>query len=319
MPTGCINIDYLSFTLRDYTSPSAIIALLGLEFAELQHGMRRYRRSMRGVGHPGLVLFEGSEPGMGVHFVLSGEVLRILERQEGFTTWAALLDTLRAVGATFTRVDLALDDLGGSLQWEHVKDAILDGHFSARVHSDSMKIHQSRHKGSWLSTLTLGSRQSERFFRCYQKCQARGDDFDGLRFELECKARFAEAAATSIIEGGFAAAAGMVSAFITFTDPESTDSTRCRRPAASWWREFVGALRHVVNVTQSASRCIQKRFAHLKKQYSQTFYVLTSLLGGSTDWAYDMITEGSQRVNRANRELIRFWEKQNYVPNLGGS
>lgn len=316
MPTGVINIDYVAFTLKDYTQPGDIMSLLGLEFEELPYGMRRYSKSARGVGHPGLVLWAGSEQNMGVHCVLSGEVLRIMECAPDFAGWERVLDTLRAVGATFTRIDIALDDLGGSITWESVRDAFVDGHVSCRAHSDSLKVHQTRHGSGWLSTLAVGSRTSERFLRTYEKCTAKGDAFDGLRFELECKAGYAEAAASALIDHGWAALAGMVAAFVTFTDPESSDATKSRRPAAAWWLEFVGSLRHVVDVAKVTTACIQRRYAHLKKQYAQTFHVLTSLLGGSTDWVYDFIDAGGERLNRVNRQLLRFWEKQNYVPNL---
>jgi Putative phage replication protein RstA len=318
MPTGVINIDYVAFTLRDYTRPDDIMSLLGLEFEELGYGMRRYRRSARGVGHAGLVLWDGAEQNMGVHVVLSGEVLRLIECMEDFPGWEKLIDTWRAIGATFTRLDIALDDLGGSISWESVRDAFVSGHVSCRAHAGSLKVHQTRHGDGWLSTLTVGSRQSERFLRCYEKCMAKGDAFDGLRFELECKQKYAEAAATALIDHGWAALAGMVAAFVTFTDRESSDATKSRRPAAAWWRDFVGSLRHVVDVASVTTACIQRRYSHLKKQYAQTFHVLTSLLGGSTDWVYEFIELGGERLNRVNRNLLRFWEKQNYVPNLAG-
>lgn len=310
MPTGCINIDYLAFTLRDYTTWNGIASLLGLEFSPLGYGMRRYRQAARGVGHPGLILWDGCEANMGVHVVLSGEVLRILERASGFPGWDKLVDTLRAIGATFTRVDIALDDLGGSIAWDTVRDAFVGGHVSCRAHADSLTVHQSRHGDGWLSTLAVGSRQSERFLRCYQKAESNGDEFTGLRFELECKGGYAEAAAGALIEQGFCALAGMVAAFVDFKDPQSVDSTVCRRRSASWWREFVGSLRHVVDVSKVVNRSIERRFAHLKRQYAQTFHVLAELAGGSLDWAYEIAEVGATRLNRVNRDILAFFSQR---------
>lgn len=302
---GVSLLDYLAFTIVDGADAGDVMGWLGLDFSMLAAGQRGYRAGARGVGCPAFVLWDGGAPGMGVHVVLSGQVLRTLERSEGFAGWQRFLCDWIERGARFTRVDCAVDDREGLVDFGRVLAAVENGDLASKARAGSYVYHRTVKDGQRYQTVTLGSRQSERFFRCYEKSFDRGDSFEGLRFELELKGGYAQAVAHDLALMGLDIIPGVLAAFVDFKGGDGRDTCITRRKRAGWWSALLESASHVLEVTREVSRSLVKRHAHLVKQWSQTMFVLVEAGGGSVDWLYDAIEVGRSKLSRHNRDLLR--------------
>jgi len=130
---------------------------------------------------------------MGHHVIFSGSALRNLFEHHGISSEAILRAATHA-GASFTRLDLAKDaqdvDIKLDRVWERISEAERRG--SAR----SVGRIESNNGGY---TIYVGSRQSEKFVRIYDK--AAEQKLSGklwYRFEIETKGMVARAVATSL-------------------------------------------------------------------------------------------------------------------------
>ena len=199
-PVVSITIDWLSFTLKDPDKAAAFY--------------ERYR----GVEEPGLsdgdgidkpkcpALFAGevpctprngythgyespmgvtrfvnpSRPEMGTHYELSGSVLRTLFEQEIFPF--ELLHNVIEFGAKVTRLDLAKDAVNQKVNLGSIWWAIKNGRTTGRAR-DWERI-QGEDGGC---TINIGSRQSDKFVRVYDKGVESKTGADWKRMEIELK------------------------------------------------------------------------------------------------------------------------------------
>lgn len=131
---GCI--DWLSWTFHisaDFTH-TKVISFLGFDskdFLAMPKGANGYRSMLSLNGHNIRILYDGNE-NMGVHVDVSGSAIGELlssweHKKTSLTPWGTgmyfnnledtvLLDLLTELApiATFTRIDLAVDDIGGN-------------------------------------------------------------------------------------------------------------------------------------------------------------------------------------------------------------
>lgn len=124
----------------------------------------------------------------GVHIVFSGSCLRkMLAADVGWKELLVLID--RWKGRT-SRVDLAFDIKGGALTNESFEIAALKPYKGKGRTPKFVKLVGG--DGSW--TTYIGSRQSEKFLRIYDKAKEQGDYVsDYVRVELETKGETAHA------------------------------------------------------------------------------------------------------------------------------
>lgn len=203
-------------------------------FTELRFGRMGYRSAWESMNVPGLlVLSDPGEPDTmpPTCVVVPGEVCEALG-------W----DRLRALSSPFkpTRVDLAFDDF--PFTPSEVKSMVLGDSARTRAHRTTLKFHEdfkdttdddlTPHQ-----TVSLGSRGSAAFFRCYN---SRGFD----RGELELKGVRAVAAFDLLqapLHQARELAIGFLRAFIDFVDP-ATDTNKSRQaPLPKWlfWYRLV--------------------------------------------------------------------------------
>jgi hypothetical protein len=199
MQTRCF-IDWLSFTL-----PIKRALLFGELWDFVAHTTRTYYQKWTrcgalygydmafsyGVGV--IAMAHSYRPEMGVHFQLSGQGIGTLLGNYGAVY--VFLDELKKIGAKVTRIDVAIDVFDSGLKIGSLADALKWG--EARTSSAKHMLIRGSDGGE---TLYIGSRQSERFCRIYNKAAerlAQGADndqsSDWIRIELEVKADKAKA------------------------------------------------------------------------------------------------------------------------------
>lgn len=319
------SLDYLRFTNRQFTEPSQIIALMfpELVWEECAGGRNGYRKKMRCKGAPIEIWHDGTGDCFGTLCVeMPGQGMRLVEMLPSFQGWPAFLTAiLNLEGVNVPRLDVAMDDLGGNIRMQTVRDHINDRKLVTRAQLGraykQVISADDRVDGGSRDTIYVGSRTSERMLRCYMKAIAAGDAFDGLRFEMEYKNETAMRVAMLIAAGDWDAVKGVMRDFIDFKEMESEGENKSRWKTATWWEDFVQAAKHKLNVARLVEQSIEKTWKHMVRQWSQFAYMLVDLSGGSLDSLYELAMAGKNlnKVNRirlaAAKEMARF---QSHMP-----
>lgn len=227
-----------------------------------------------------------------VFVVLSGEVCEVL----GVPGVVALASTLDLVPSS--RLDLAWDVHG--ITPALVRDAFVGGDVVTRIHrslnpaTGRMKSvdFRSNHEGD---TLYLGSRQSERFLRVYDR---RGP----TRVELEWKGQRAELLWARLLACGeadwSAEALEELRAFVDFRDRSSgVRPDFC--PLLDWWSAFTaGAGRSCVAVPRPEARTIEDFRVWLRRQVAPVLALVLDAVPDSTAEVLALVTDGRARYQR---------------------
>lgn len=245
----------------DYVS-----GICGATLVPLSYGRQGYRSAYQAVELPGfMVLHEpGADNMPAVCVVVPGESCEVLG-------W----DNLRELSAPFkpTRVDLAFDDFPFSPR--EVKKLVLNGYARTRAQRHTVKWHEDFAEiedGIIGETVSLGSRGSNNFFRCYN---SRGFD----RGELELKGAMAVAAYELLqasISKARTMAIGFLRNFIDFVDP-STDTNKSRQaPLPRWlfWYRLVKKAR--VELPPRPVQTLDRLWTWFEKQLSPAVSLLAS-------------------------------------------
>lgn len=156
-----ITIDWLSFTIKDY-SVYMIIEILGLDKNDFQYekGKRGYKHSM--IYDNIRICYDDNRPE--VWCEMSGNGCRIYEHF-GDNEWINLFNTLYSECANFTRIDVAYDDYNGVLPLEKIDKALNEGKYTTTV--KNININKSLNGDGY--TAYIGSRSSLALHRIYDK------------------------------------------------------------------------------------------------------------------------------------------------------
>jgi len=183
------------------------------EFVRTGNGQHGYRNQFQGL-NTGVIVQSGARDDMGTHVTISGQSMQSL-RDTLNATDKSICAQMIDFGAKASRIDLAVTILDGKLT-------------PASMHKElkSGKLKPSARKYSFVSgqngdisgdTLYIGSRTSEKFFRCYNKAAEMGivDGVAMIRLEMELKALMARAACHNVgVSGASATTNAVMSDFL---------------------------------------------------------------------------------------------------------
>lgn len=190
-------IDWLSFTIQtdiNGVGKSAVqefLKKMGLDklpFLEKETGRHGYNRSMTiqnyiNIYYNELKFNEFDEDNadkldrivkMGVHFEFSGQGCRILEQEKNWLDWFEILDNM---AVRYSRLDIALDDFQGLLDFDVLEEKIKKGEVISLSRTrnidsslDFKKAEKLDNNGnSKGKTIYFGNRQSLMMIRFYDK------------------------------------------------------------------------------------------------------------------------------------------------------
>lgn len=304
-------IDYLSFTIKDYTHYEEILNRLYYKFLPRGYGGKGYLLGFQ-ADVPGItVLAGGKVEQMGTHVQISGEGCRMLEACPDFPGWPEFMKIWRANGANFTRIDLAMDDLEAQVSYKDVLSWEESGVLVRK--GNSIRQYGNRVQGKQAWTLYIGSRQSEVMLRVYQKgweltqkglSLPEGAHPDFLRFECEYKGRRADQVAQVIINQGLQAAFGCIRHSFEFTNPDDIDKRSNKRRAAEWWVHLVEHTKIVTTVTQYVQKSLEQVKNWITKQVGTSLATIVHADGGSIQFLVDVIKASEQRLKPRHRIMI---------------
>jgi len=301
--SGLRKLDYLSFTLKEYTSPYGVFDELGTELIPVPYGRFGYRKMSLARDGGISVMWDGAVKNMGVHVQISGKGCELVEHQESFDSWQAWIDRWFGKGAKVSRIDLAIDDISGAIPFQTVYDQV-------RSRTAVMRTRKGGHRLEWdakheYQTLYVGERKSDTLMRCYDKGLQLGGDTSWLRFEFEYKSKRADAVAHLLVEKGWDAAIGAGRSFIEFKDPSHITSDRTRQRPADWWVDLLNASKHVVRVERNQDTSLTKAYGWLRRQGAPVIATLIEHEGGDLSWIAELAKEGKARWKERHRKMLR--------------
>lgn len=219
-------------------------------------------------------------------------------------------------GFSPTRFDIALDDYEKMIPKEMVLEALDEGNF---VGFRSYSLHENGLKGrgrkdGW--TVNFGSRQSDKYYRYYDKSSQSNGEIDSYRWEVELKDYKAkqvwdllahvsdgevdlfESILLEVIIGG-----------IDFKDLKA-DSNQTRCPRLDWWEFYIERLKSPGGIKLGSRRCkssLEKTVTWVKHQVETSLAMLRDVLGSQKFHAFmsDCIDSGRMRYGKQHEAILR--------------
>jgi len=161
-----------------------------------------------------------------------------------------------------TRIDVAMDTNDPAVSPQLVRETIdaqsFTGHIKKAGLADSWDIDKPE-TAYQNGTFYLGSRQSTRYLRVYNKqaevLKATGQDIGHLtRFELEVKGEAATKVLKQIEHYGSYCIPSIFAGWINFRDSKDDNARMDRKDVADWWDRMVGGYEPIVlGLTRSAT------------------------------------------------------------------
>lgn len=181
-------IDWFAFTVPT-VNPSEVAKILGLEpedFADFDRGGMGYKKR-RQFGHI-TIYYDGAE-NMGTHVEMSGQGCREWETHHSSRyTWPNLISTVLLAKGHFSRLDIAIDTVDGSLSLSDIEAAYAAGNIrtsfrrSGCITSDYLGPDQPLAAGF---TRYFGSSSSRTVFRIYDKQLQMGTESPWVSIGIE--------------------------------------------------------------------------------------------------------------------------------------
>lgn len=189
-------IDWIAGTFKEWNNEAENFVRTYASFAPVQAGKPRNGYRVCESDNCGSdILWNPNNQSMGVHVVFSGTALRnIFERQD--IQPLALLRACVDAGLRVSRLDLAKDCTETAFDGQAIYNALEQGAGNGTTRTVGRIV--SNGGGD---TIYVGSRQSERFIRVYNKAAQTGDTTSAWwRMEVETKGDVARVVAQSLSE-----------------------------------------------------------------------------------------------------------------------
>lgn len=324
-----VSIDWLSFTVTDtLLSVNDVISLLGFDsgrFMTLDHGSNGYKSALKLNGFDIRVLFDGNDD-MGIHVDISGSSIpeamnafkqslltdcpfgQYYDKDFDASFLASWLSKIRSVGH-FTRVDLAVDDLGCNFfstddfvtvlnkglcvskfrTWENL--------VSSSLGADCVKTGH---------TIYLGAAQSDFRLRVYdkqleQKMKTQEDSGQKwVRWELQLRRGRADQAAIQLInkDNLGSVCVGVLSNSLRMI--ENDDSNRSRCSVNPLWQKFIDGIARLSLYVAPLQKSIDRMKNWVRKQVAPSIASLYLAESGDIGFFQRLIDGGLTRLNRSH-------------------
>ncbi len=192
-----ITIDWLSFNFKEWTNEAENFMRDYARFSPTQNTAPRFGYSDATMDGNGVVIMWNSDRAdMGHHVIFSGSALRNLFMHSEIQQQSLLHAVLDASGSV-SRLDLACDLQGQTIDLSRLYKSLEQG-----LNSGTARTFGQIKSAGGGETIYVGSRQSERFIRIYNKAAQQGMvNLEWFRFELETKGMVARALASELVKG----------------------------------------------------------------------------------------------------------------------
>lgn len=304
-----------------------VIGIPESEFIDGKSGMHGYTKQ-KICGNIRL-LYDGAAD-MGIHLQMSGQGCREYETyyadQDGHC-WDRLFVWLIEFGATFSRFDIAIDEIrynGERPYWtvaqviEKAASKELRTRFKRGKRMEDIWFYKEKEGGK---TFYFGSDQSLIQFVVYEKDREReandmeleADLTSWNRFEMRLADDRAQTAAEWIVKGMSAGelAFGIIQNYLVFCDPTS-DSNRSRWPVCDWWTAYLNEANRLKLAKRAPDKTIESKQLWINRQVEPTIAQLW-YADGSPDpgrWVAKMLENGLERLTEKQVEMAEEYRER---------
>lgn len=330
------SVDYIAFTVTDETyKVDDVIMMMGFvpaDFVELPRGGFGYKCQRKSEETGISVLYDGAE-NMGIHVNITGQgvphLLSAFQKSKKMvnpfddhittaideTVLSMFFEEVLQIGH-FSRVDAAIDDIGGSffspgnLFDLYQKDQVLSKWRSVK------RTDKYKKPGECTGyTVYFGSRESALMLRLYDKALEQnqshtpGDgkyiDYDWYRWELEYKDERADEFAHAIIDGANIGrvVVGVLSYYIRLIELDDCNRSRCS--TMQKWEEFINLIQPLRLNSQKKEKTVYTKLSWLDSQVAPTLATMLLLHDFDMKFLYDMAAASKCRISKSDWELIR--------------
>lgn len=329
------SIDWIAFTSTILTSVREMMEFLGYkeeDFQLLPKGANGYSKVYRLNGYPVSVMAEGNE-GMGIHVVVAGSAIEDMLQHYQNTLVSNTPFGVRAVSLSdfnstvmleflrdikrigwLTRLDLAVDDLGGQFFSvedfrEHLNHLEVVSKF--RTFRDVYESTLSRESTG--HTIYLGSRQSEVMLRLYDKqleqnrrAEKEEDKipYPWVRWELELKNQRANIAADYLIQRMSLGEVitEILNNYVRVVVLDDSNRSRCSMHPV--WEKFLGTVKKLTLYVEEAKKTIEEKRRWIVRSVMPTLAGIIVADGGSFDIITSHFDDALLRMSGHMQELV---------------
>lgn len=303
-----IVIDWIQFTTKETNPLNVIITLLHLnvkDFIELKKGKLGYKRQLHSDNI--FVLFEGNQKlgqEMGTHIIITGKGCRIYETNNSLTK---LIERINKYDCKITRLDLAIDDKeGNTIVLDEIIKDVKKGNTVSKWKNSLELTQRSLNDGTITGqTINLGSRTSEVFLRIYNKSLQMEQEGNWVRMEIEVKGEKVKELQRIINSKPIGPITKkLINNYIRIVEP-GKDKNKSRWKTKQYWLNIINTTEKLSLTTRPEERTLEDMKSWVEKQVSTTLATIVLAEGGSVDFLYEQITEGSKKLKEKHKNIIQ--------------
>ena len=330
-----VSIDWLSFTLKQYSDVLDVIEFLGFtpkDFKEIGFGGNGYRNRLEHVTADSLkIYFEPSKEDMGIHIDVSGGAISVL--LESYSTIRTpfgrgrfvdnfeksmsaqlysenlvhLLADVLEIGH-FTRIDLAIDDFGTNyystvdlIKKRDTHSIVSKWRRVRNLENDTLENERMGH------TVYFGSKESEIMLRVYDKQLEQNDGLSPdsekyihtpwTRWELQLRGERANQTAKHLLTGKTvgSVAIGILSHYFRIIEHDDCNRSRCSNELK--WDLFISEVEKLSLTVRKCERTLEIKEQVLERQYGGRMAMLVLAHGGDITFLHDMAHRNMHRMS----------------------
>lgn len=327
-----VSIDYLAFTATDCKNPYEVAEMLGFDvdrFTMLDRGGMGYKSAIKLREFPVSIYYDGNE-NMGVHVVISGsamsEAMLVFKKslltsgpfgeyyEKDFdstflSSWLSKIQTF----AKFSRIDLAIDDIGSKyFTLDSLEQIFRSGSFVS-------KFRKKRFISSYLNddtgtktghTIYFGERSSACFLRIYDKMleqkysHSKDIDLPWVRWELELKEERADHAVRQLInmDNLGAVCVGVLSNSLRLIERDNANKSRCSINPV--WQHFINGVSPLSLYVAPPAKTVLRTKKWVNRQVAPALAMLALADGGDIEFLMHLLDVGRTRLNRTHFDAI---------------
>jgi len=330
-----IGIDWLSFTVHCGYTVEEIITFLGFDlrnFREMPNGSHGYKRMKKYENIS--ILYDGSE-NMGIHVNVTGNSIALLletynntllidtgfgDKAREVYTWEETtlsrfcLEVLKI--GHFTRIDIAIDDLGMKYySLDEIVDKLAKGCIISKWRtfqnnkectiSDNQKVGQ---------TLYFGSKQSDILMRVYDKKLERNKSLlpnddkyihdDWIRWELQLRSERADEVARLISNNTLLSevAIGVLSNYFRVVKLDDSNKSRCSSEFK--WERFIYNVCKLRITVKKEPKTLDEEIEQFEKQQGRKVAKMLFAHGGDIGYFGNLAHRYKDRLTLHDREQL---------------
>ncbi|MGP1910661.1 replication initiation factor domain-containing protein [Metabacillus sp. JX24] len=323
-------VDWVEATFKTVSPDQLILGILQLDPNTFYHarGQNGYRQCLR--NEIIAIYFDGAED-MGIHLEIKGRGCREYESYNK-RSWKELLESMLSYQASFSRLDVALDDFKGFFTIKgilrKVKNRELVSEFKKARNYEDICIKTG--KGQGLS-LRFGSDKSDVQIRMYDKLaeltntnnEVSADITFWNRTEIQLRNERAQVVALRLAaeeEGEITigkTVCGILKHYLRFT-VKGNDTNNRRWKTAPFWNKFLNGVDKLPLTTRDATVTIESKERWINRNVATSLAAVYIAHNENMELIEKYILEGYKRLRQEDYNMINnFKEKKKKTSTVG--